>query len=72
MLFILLSIECNCSTIGTLSGQVCDAFGGQCPCVPNVRGQQCDECIPGFHSLSTSGCNGKYAWVSSYVVRIVG
>lgn len=54
------SAGCNCSTDGTLSGQVCAPFGGQCPCVSNVEGLLCDTCTPGFHSLTTTGCRGEY------------
>jgi hypothetical protein len=53
-------LGCNCSEIGAMPGQFCMAFGGQCPCLPNVQGQQCNMCRPGFHSLSSSGCSGMY------------
>ena len=50
---------CDCDPDGSLVGTVCKAFGGQCVCLPGVRGRQCDECRPGTYDLSPSGCTGK-------------
>ena len=49
---------CDCDPDGSLVGTVCKAFGGQCVCLPGVRGRQCDECRPGTYDLSPSGCTG--------------
>ena len=49
---------CDCDAVGSVMGSVCEAFGGQCSCLPGVRGRQCDQCFPGFNNLTTSGCTG--------------
>lgn len=51
--------ECVCNVLGTNSSgdAVCDPFSGQCPCLPNVVGKECDECAPNhFNLASKSGC----------------
>ncbi|WAR30636.1 LAMC1-like protein [Mya arenaria] len=51
--------SCNCyppgtSTVGVLS---CNPETGNCPCLPNVLGRQCDECEVGYWNLeSGQGC----------------
>ncbi|OCT85097.1 laminin subunit gamma-2 [Xenopus laevis] len=45
---------CLCHTVGSLNQQ-CDD-NGQCRCKPGVMGIKCDQCQPGFHSLSDTGC----------------
>ncbi|KAL4219663.1 Laminin-type epidermal growth factor-like domai [Mactra antiquata] len=50
---------CNCYPAGTVSAGVlnCNPTTGDCPCLPNVRGRQCDECLDGFWNLdSGQGC----------------
>lgn len=49
-------LECGCDPEGSTSS-TCDIITGQCPCVGNVTGQRCDECLPGFFGLGMpSGC----------------
>lgn len=54
---------CDCHVPGTASGlHVCDPGSGQCVCKVSVRGQRCDVCQDGFHSLdreNSFGCVGK-------------
>lgn len=50
--------ECACSANGSLS-EFCDPVSGLCPCKPNVQGEQCDSCQPGFYlpdPSSNAGC----------------
>ncbi|NXN86124.1 LAMC2 protein, partial [Bombycilla garrulus] len=47
-------LPCLCHTWGSLSPQ-CDS-DGQCSCKPGVMGDKCDQCQPGFESLSEAGC----------------
>ncbi|XP_009992988.1 PREDICTED: laminin subunit gamma-2-like [Chaetura pelagica] len=47
-------LPCRCHPRGSLSPQ-CDSHG-QCSCKPGVMGEKCDQCQPGFHSLSEAGC----------------
>ncbi|XP_062383779.1 laminin subunit gamma-1 [Sardina pilchardus] len=47
--------RCNCSPIGSTSGQ-CDILSGQCECQPGVTGQQCDRCEVNFFGFGSSGC----------------
>ncbi|XP_041500327.1 laminin subunit alpha-1-like [Microtus oregoni] len=47
---------CNCHENGSLSG-VCHLETGLCDCKPQVTGQQCDQCLPGYYGLDTGrGC----------------
>ncbi|XP_062437141.1 laminin subunit gamma-2 isoform X3 [Rhea pennata] len=52
-------LPCHCHPQGALNPQ-CDS-DGRCSCKPGVMGKKCDECQPGFHSLSEAGCrrNGQ-------------
>nr|XP_009670977.1 PREDICTED: laminin subunit gamma-2 [Struthio camelus australis] len=52
-------LPCLCHPQGALSPQ-CDN-DGRCSCQPGVMGEKCDQCQPGFHSLSEAGCqrNGQ-------------
>ena len=34
----------------------CDQESGVCRCKPNVIGDKCDRCRPGFYNLSSTGC----------------
>ncbi|XP_051046860.1 laminin subunit alpha-1 [Phodopus roborovskii] len=47
---------CNCHENGSLSG-VCHLETGLCDCRPQVTGQRCDQCLPGYYGLDTGrGC----------------
>ena len=57
---------CSChprGSIGGASGGVvaCDA-NGQCPCLRNVAGQRCDQCIDGFWNIDS----GSGEWINTY------
>ena len=45
---------CGCSSIGQSSSQCLE--NGTCVCSPTVGGVKCDQCLPGYYGLSTSGC----------------
>ncbi|NXD87511.1 LAMC2 protein, partial [Halcyon senegalensis] len=47
-------LPCRCHPRGSLSPQ-CDS-DGRCSCKPGVMGKKCDQCQPGFESLSEAGC----------------
>ncbi|XP_067997444.1 laminin subunit gamma-2 [Melanerpes formicivorus] len=47
-------LPCRCHPQGSLSPQ-CDR-DGWCSCKPGVMGKKCDQCQPGFESLSNAGC----------------
>ncbi|KAE9553294.1 hypothetical protein FO519_003507 [Halicephalobus sp. NKZ332] len=54
---------CSCYPPGTKRKNInldvleCDQSNGQCDCQPNVKGQYCNECAPGFFNLTSgSGC----------------
>ncbi|KFQ25454.1 Laminin subunit gamma-2, partial [Mesitornis unicolor] len=53
-------LPCRCHPQGALSPQ-CDS-NGRCSCKPGVMGQKCDQCQPGFESLSEAGC--RRSWQS--------
>lgn len=50
--------QCICNPIGTnRSGGDCDRVSGQCPCLPNVVGQDCGQCAPAHWDLASgNGC----------------
>ncbi|XP_063440155.1 laminin-like protein epi-1 isoform X2 [Mytilus trossulus] len=53
---------CDCHVPGTASGlHVCDPGSGQCVCKVSVRGQRCDVCQDGFHSLDRENSFGCVA-----------
>ncbi|KRZ88222.1 Laminin-like protein epi-1 [Trichinella sp. T8] len=41
------AISCDCNLEGSTSF-VCERYGGQCTCKPNVIGRQCTQCKPGY------------------------
>jgi len=47
--------SCDCLSKGS-QHLVCDKATGQCPCLPGVIGQKCDQC-PGAWQELTSQCN---------------
>ncbi|XP_035684796.1 laminin subunit gamma-1-like isoform X3 [Branchiostoma floridae] len=48
---------CNCYQFGTQAGGECDQNTGQCPCLSNVVGLQCDRCVDGYWNINSgSGC----------------
>ncbi|KAF2984592.1 hypothetical protein EK904_003538 [Melospiza melodia maxima] len=47
-------LPCLCHPWGSLGPQ-CDS-DGRCSCKPGVMGHKCDQCQPGFESLSEAGC----------------
>uniref|UniRef100_A0A8C3QAD3 Uncharacterized protein n=1 Tax=Geospiza parvula TaxID=87175 RepID=A0A8C3QAD3_GEOPR len=47
-------LPCLCHPWGSLGPQ-CDS-DGRCSCKPGVMGDKCDQCQPGFESLSEAGC----------------
>nr|XP_011759520.1 usherin isoform X1 [Macaca nemestrina] len=48
---------CECDSLGTLPGTICDPISGQCLCVPNRQGRRCNQCQPGFY-ISPGSANG--------------
>ncbi|XP_075218526.1 laminin subunit beta-1-like [Lycorma delicatula] len=50
--------ECVCDILGTdAKAGPCDRITGQCPCLPNVIGQECDECKPNHWKIASgTGC----------------
>ena len=57
--FLSLSAECVCNANGTVPGfhDTCNYETGQCKCLANVIGIQCDKCADGFWNLNSGvGC----------------
>uniref|UniRef100_A0A8C3N158 Uncharacterized protein n=1 Tax=Geospiza parvula TaxID=87175 RepID=A0A8C3N158_GEOPR len=50
-------LPCLCHPWGSLGPQ-CDS-DGRCSCKPGVMGDKCDQCQPGFESLSEAGCRSS-------------
>ncbi|MGH0140402.1 UNVERIFIED_CONTAM: hypothetical protein FKN15_011079 [Acipenser sinensis] len=56
--------KCTCNFLGTNRSQCssrdqceCDRSSGQCQCLPNVIGQNCDHCVANYWNLgSGNGC----------------
>ncbi|VDK43423.1 unnamed protein product [Anisakis simplex] len=50
--------RCVCNDLGTnRTAGACDRVSGQCVCLPNVIGQQCDVCAPQHFDLASGkGC----------------
>uniref|UniRef100_A0A672YMI7 Laminin subunit beta-1 n=1 Tax=Sphaeramia orbicularis TaxID=375764 RepID=A0A672YMI7_9TELE len=44
-------IPCECDSMGSQGGGLCDPLNGQCVCKENVDGQRCDQCKDGFFGL---------------------
>ncbi|XP_002168125.3 laminin subunit beta-1 isoform X1 [Hydra vulgaris] len=44
---------CECNSLGTNNntGGYCNSVSGQCPCLPNVVGMNCDKCADGFYEM---------------------
>ena len=56
LLFSLFSLECDCDTTGSVDSS-CDHQTGACMCLPNVAGERCERCSPGFYGFSSgTGC----------------
>ena len=54
--------ECNCHEIGSRDRFCNDDQSGQCTCIENVSGRQCDMCRPGFWGFPqcrSCQCNGN-------------
>lgn len=51
-------LGCSCSLLGTDSKQgTCDRVSGQCPCLPNVIGLNCDQCTANHWKIASGvGC----------------
>ncbi|EGV92554.1 Usherin [Cricetulus griseus] len=49
---------CECDSLGTLPGSICDPVSGQCPCLPHRQGRRCEQCQPGFYTSPghATGC----------------
>lgn len=66
--------ECVCNSLGTeqqhcnSSDCQCDQATGQCSCLPNVIGQNCDRCAPNTWQLASGtgcqpcGCNAEHSF----------
>ncbi|VVC44657.1 Hypothetical protein CINCED_3A025090 [Cinara cedri] len=51
------AVSCLCDYDGSLSF-VCDPYGGQCQCKPNVIGRRCDACKTGYFGFpDCKSCN---------------
>lgn len=51
--------ECNCNPLGSdrSSGEICNRTTGQCPCLPNVIGEDCGQCAADHWKLASGvGC----------------
>ncbi|XP_033612694.1 laminin subunit beta-1 [Fukomys damarensis] len=55
--------KCVCNVLGTVQGRCnssdcqCDPAAGQCVCLPNVIGKNCDRCAPNTWQLASgTGC----------------
>lgn len=52
-------VECTCNMLGTDrdADEKCDRTTGQCRCLPNVIGKDCDQCAPDHWKLASGeGC----------------
>lgn len=46
---------CQCDPTGSTS-KLCEDYGGNCQCKPNVVGRRCDRCAPGTYGFGPEGC----------------
>ncbi|XP_070532358.1 laminin subunit beta-1-like [Ptychodera flava] len=46
---------CNCNTTGSGGATQCDNESGQCPCIGNYGGMQCDKCQDNYYDWA-AGC----------------
>ena len=56
--FFSLYAACGCNVTGS-TGSTCDQLSGVCTCKPNVVGDKCDTCMPGYYHedpTSSAGC----------------
>lgn len=51
-------VACDCDPTGSESS-ICEPYGGQCQCKPNVSGRKCDVCSPGAYGFGVQGCQCK-------------
>lgn len=49
-------LQCNCSVKGSVNPDTCNPFTGECLCLPEYTGHQCDKCQDGYFLNGTSGC----------------
>ena len=55
---------CHCDSTGSES-LLCEKYGGQCDCKPNVIGRRCNKCQPDYYNFSSgTGCTGLFAAIS--------
>lgn len=47
--------SCDCNPTGSETKK-CSEFGGQCQCIRNVVGRQCDKCPVGYYGFGPDGC----------------
>ncbi|XP_048212729.1 usherin [Perognathus longimembris pacificus] len=49
---------CECDSLGTVPGTICDPISGQCLCAPNWQNRKCHQCPAGFYVSpgNASGC----------------
>ena len=56
----ILSIACNCDSVGTINPSVCNKYGGQCNCKQNIYGRTCASCLPEHYNFTSGlGCISK-------------
>uniref|UniRef100_A0A8B9ZUL0 Laminin subunit beta 3 n=1 Tax=Anas zonorhyncha TaxID=75864 RepID=A0A8B9ZUL0_9AVES len=49
--------RCSCNVLGTRQDMPCDDETGQCSCLPNVVGAECDQCAAGHWDMASGrGC----------------
>ena len=53
------SPACECNAEGAINNSCADGEG-QCTCKPNITGDKCDKCAPGFFGFPD--CQGMFAY----------